>query len=147
MPDQSFWVRKALLKCWLPIDGRNPMLPFLFFMILEKTYHHIEDGISELRSNGFKVYALDMKVPCPEQNENPRRVSQKFFRNFTLELLQVIAYVKYLEAGTPPFLLTQGLGVSCGSYQRKKTSKFCERSHLLLTDVSTDRKSYSTGGF
>lgn len=114
---------KVLLKCWLPASDQKPHATVLILHDVGENISAFEHGISELRSNGFKVYALDMKVPCPEQNENPREFPRSF-RNFNLELLQVIAYVKYLEAGTPPFLLTQGLGSLVGLINARKHPNF-----------------------
>jgi alpha-beta hydrolase superfamily lysophospholipase len=114
---------KALLKCWLPIDGNKPHASVLIFHDLGENISSFEAGIIELRSKGFKVYAINMKVPYPGK-DSTKKEFPKSFRHFTLELLQVIAYIKYLEAGTPPFLLTQGLGALVGLINTRKHPNF-----------------------
>lgn len=79
-----------------------------------------EHGIKKLLAGNLRVYAFDFKG----HGENKGLKFDSSFRNFTVEVIQILAFIKHLEGGVAPFVLSQGLGSLVGLINARKHPNF-----------------------
>ena len=113
------------LNCWNPESSRKIRASVLIIHDICEGLNVYKEGIIKLIGDGYRVYAFHLKVDNPvyetvdDNNSFPNN-----FRDFTVEILQIIAYIKNLEKGVAPFLLTQGLGALIGLINTRKHASF-----------------------
>lgn len=114
---------KTELSCWTPAKEVAKAASVLIIHDIAETVNSYTSGIKSLIDEGFKVYGFNLK--CFNFDENiERKDFPDNFKDFTVEILQVIAYIKHIEGGVPPFVLTQGLGSLVGLINTRKHANF-----------------------
>jgi alpha-beta hydrolase superfamily lysophospholipase len=113
------------LNCWFDPELTDIKASILIIHDLGENIESYADAIKKMCDQGYKVYGFNLRGNTPraslaeEGNTFPSN-----FRDFTIEILQVIAYIKHIEGGVPPFLLTQGLGSLVGLITTRKHPAF-----------------------
>ena len=113
---------KTNFSLWAKPETVNYRGSLLIIHDLGENLSAYKDAIKKLCEAEFKVYGFNLKSGSEKiHGENPFPGN---FREFSVEILQIIAYIKQIEGGTPPILLTQGLGSLIGLITTRKHPTF-----------------------
>lgn len=101
-------------------EGKAQFSSILIIPDIGESLISYENGITRLTEAGYKVFGFDLE----ELISHTPSDKHGFFKKLCLEVIQVIAFIKKLDDGAPPIILSQGLGSLVGLVNARKHPTF-----------------------
>mgnify|MGYP000346601829 CR=1 FL=1 len=121
----------VFVKGW--ISGETPQQSVILVHDLGETAEDFDGMATKLVNSGFNVYSFDQRG----HGQSGRRLGHiPSFRQLSLDLLQVAAWVRHQE-NTKPFIIGQGMGALVAMFFTKSYAKFCQGVVLASPLVGT----------
>lgn len=119
------------VKGWvLPQSSKAPII---LVHDLGESANNMEDIATQFSDKGYNVYSFDIRG----HGQSGRRLGHiSGFHQLTIDLLQVVAWVKHKEGGKKPIIAGQGFGaLICMSFATSQ-AKFCQGLALISPMIS-----------
>jgi alpha-beta hydrolase superfamily lysophospholipase len=94
------------VKGWIAPTPKQDTAPIILIHDIEESSDDYIACAEKLAQLGFNVYAFELRI----QTKRTKGASLLGLENFSNDLLQVVAWIKYKESGQKPILVGQGLG-------------------------------------
>ncbi|MFK7824530.1 MAG: alpha/beta fold hydrolase [Oligoflexales bacterium] len=119
----------VFVKGWLiPEDNKRPVV---LVHGLGESVELMAPFAKKLAARGYSVYGFDLRG----HGQSGRKLGHiPSFHQLSLDLLQVVAWVKHKESGRKPIIIGQGMGSLVGLFFAKGYGKFCH-SMIFVSPV------------